>query len=146
MFDETLNVYPHKKLHIDIDPNAKLVHFMPHPVPQINLKTFKREDNRVCCISHSRHLSKVIRRKQYPLPTITDILGKCSGYKFFTKLDDSMQKYRFELDYKSQDSCTTITSVGKYKYLRLLMGLKYSQNIAQAIMEMYCQKLDEELK
>jgi hypothetical protein len=33
MLDETLNVYPHKKVHIDIDPNAKPVHFMPHPVP-----------------------------------------------------------------------------------------------------------------
>jgi hypothetical protein len=45
MFDETLNVYPHKKVHIDIDPNAKPVHFMPHPVPQIHLKTFKQEFN-----------------------------------------------------------------------------------------------------
>jgi hypothetical protein len=43
MFDETLNVYPHKKVHIDIDPNAKPVHFMPYPVPQIHLKTFKKE-------------------------------------------------------------------------------------------------------
>jgi hypothetical protein len=47
MFDETLNVYPHKKVHIDVDLNAKLVHFMPHPVPQIHLKTFKKEDNRI---------------------------------------------------------------------------------------------------
>ncbi len=37
LFDETLNVYSHKKVHIDIDPNAKPVHFMPHPVPQIHL-------------------------------------------------------------------------------------------------------------
>ncbi len=26
MFDETLNVYPHKEVHIDIDPNVKPVH------------------------------------------------------------------------------------------------------------------------
>ena len=76
-----------------------------------------------------------------------DILRKCSGYKFFTKLDNSMQYYRFELYNKSQDSCTIITPFGKYKYLRLPMGLKQcSPDIAQAIMEMYCQKLDEELK
>jgi hypothetical protein len=69
-----------------------------------------------------------------------DILHKCSGYKFFTKLDVSMQYYMFELDNKSQDPCTIITPFGKNKYLRLPTGLKCSLNIAQAIMEMYCHK------
>jgi hypothetical protein len=120
MFDGTLGVYPHKKVHIDIDPNAKPVHSRAyHPVPQIQLKTFKveldhfvrigvltsqqesewaspsfiipKKDGRVCWISNLRQLNKDIRRKQYPLPIITDILRKCSGYKFFTKLDVSMQ-------------------------------------------------------
>ena len=43
MFDETLRVYLHKKVHIDIDPNAKPVHSRPYPVPWIHLKTFKKE-------------------------------------------------------------------------------------------------------
>jgi hypothetical protein len=43
MFNGTLGVYPHKKVHIDIDLNAKSVHSRPHPVPQIHLKTFKME-------------------------------------------------------------------------------------------------------
>ncbi len=33
MFDGTLGVYPQKKVHIDIDPNAKPVHSRPYPVP-----------------------------------------------------------------------------------------------------------------
>jgi hypothetical protein len=66
---------------------------------------------------------------------ITDILRKCSRYKFFAKLDVSMQYYMFELDNKSQDSCTIITPLGKYKYLRLLTGLKCYPDIAQATME-----------
>jgi hypothetical protein len=45
MFNGTLGVYPHKKEHIDIDPNAKPVHSRPYPVPQIHLKTFKKELN-----------------------------------------------------------------------------------------------------
>jgi hypothetical protein len=114
MFDETLDVYPHKRVHIDIDPNAKSVHSMPYPTPQIHLKTFKKEldhlvglgvlapqqesewasssftipkkDNRVCWISNLLLLNKVIRCKQYPLSIITDILRKHSGYKFLLNL------------------------------------------------------------
>jgi hypothetical protein len=43
--DGTLGVYPHKKVPIGIDPNAKPVHSRPYPVPQIHLNTFKKELN-----------------------------------------------------------------------------------------------------
>jgi hypothetical protein len=93
------------------------------------------KDGRVRWISNLHQPNKVIRRKQYPFLIITDILCKHSGYKFFTKLDVSMKYYTFELDKESQDLCTIITPFGKYKYLRLPMGLKCSQDIAQAAME-----------
>ena len=43
MFNGTLGVYPHKKVHIDIDPNAKPVYSRLYPVPRIHLYTFKKE-------------------------------------------------------------------------------------------------------
>ncbi len=36
MFNGTLGVCPHRKVHIDIDPNVKPVHSRPYPVPRIH--------------------------------------------------------------------------------------------------------------
>jgi hypothetical protein len=43
MFNGTLGVYPHKRVHIDIDPNAKPVHSRPYSLPWIHSKTFKKK-------------------------------------------------------------------------------------------------------
>jgi hypothetical protein len=40
MFDGTLGVYHHSKIHIDVDQDAIPKHSRPYPVPRIHLNTF----------------------------------------------------------------------------------------------------------
>jgi hypothetical protein len=56
-----------------------------------------------------------ILRQQYVLPKIQDIFPRHRNYKFFTKIDLSMQYYSFVLDGESSWLwCVFITIYGKY--------------------------------
>jgi len=84
-----------------------------------------------------------MKLKVFNLPRIQDILKKRNGYRFFTKIDISMQYYTFELDEKSKDLCTIATPFGNYRYNRLPMGIKQSPDDAQPFMEDLFRKIPE---
>jgi hypothetical protein len=104
---------------LELLPNAKPIPIKPYPVPWIHLKVYWKEleclielgvlsrvggtqwasptfiipkkDGCVQWISNFCKLNKVICRKIYPLPLIQDILKKHPRYKYFTRIDISMQ-------------------------------------------------------
>ena len=165
LFSGKLGRYPHRKLDLELIPEGrKRLRFQRHyPVAHVHRDVFEQElnrlvelgvlektveaefaaptflipkkDGRVRWISDFRELNSVIKRKCYPLPKINDVLKKRSGYKFFTKLDISMQYYTFELTEQAQDLCVISTPFGLYKYKRAPMGVKQSPDFAQQVME-----------
>jgi hypothetical protein len=151
LFNGQLGLYPNYQVHLELHDNVSPIHMRPYAVPESQEAVFLREleqlcslgvlarcgaskwgaptfiipkkDGRVRWISDFRELNKQNKRKIYPLPRIQDTLRKRSGFLFFTKLDISMQYYTFALDEASQNLCVIVTPFGKYKYLRLPMGI-----------------------
>ncbi len=170
LFNGTLGVYPHKKFHIDLVPGAQLKHSWPYAIPRIHLAAFKKEldrlvqigvlsrqgaskwgsptfvtpkkDKLLCWVSNLQELNKVVLRKQYPLPIISDILCKQTGYAFFSKLGISMQYYTCALE-NSIDLTMIVTPFGKYCFSVLPMDLKWLPDFTQETMENIFRNIDD---
>ena len=158
LFDGQLKTFKGPPVHLQLIENPKPIRRRPYSVPTSHLTVFKAElqrlleigviekaarsewiagtfivpkkDGRVRWITDFRGLNKSLQRKVYPLCKISEIFQRHSGYKFFTKLDISMQYYTLLLDESSRNLCTFATPFGLYRYCRLPMGVSESPDIA----------------
>ena len=73
LFDITLGVYPHKKVHIEIEPGAKPVHERPYPVPCIHLSMYK------CELDHLVDLGILIPQQESKWASPSFIIPKKDG-------------------------------------------------------------------
>eukprot|EP00957_Ditylum_brightwellii_P053311 4041495-Ditylum_brightwellii.AAC.1 len=73
IFDGTLGKYPHKKFHIDIDPDAKSVYSRPYSIPHIHLDTFKRE------LEHQVKIRVLAPQNESESASLTFIIPKKDG-------------------------------------------------------------------
>jgi hypothetical protein len=167
LFSGQLGCFPHCKVNLELKADAIPSQSHPYTVPQNHRAVFKEELNRLCEIGVSSRfgafmwlspsfripkkdsrvqwisdflkLNEHIRRNVYHLPKISNILKRRDGYKYFTKLDISMQYYTFKLDDASKELCRICTPFGNYQYNRLPMGIFQAPDISQEIMEdLFC--------
>jgi len=160
LFDGSLGTWKTDPIELELkDPKVKPYHAKPYPVPYSQEKRLKEEIKRLCeygvlrkinnsewacpmftitkpdgslrSLADLREVNKVIKRKPYPLPKITDMLQKLEGFMFATSLDLNMGYYHMLLTPFSSSLCTVVLPWGKYEYCRLPMGLCVSPDVFQ---------------
>ena len=88
---------------------------------------------RVCL--DPKDLNVAIKREHYPSPLVDDITANCAGATLFSTLDAEKAFYQIQLDEESSKLLTFNTPFGRYRYLRMPMGIKSAPEVYQQRME-----------
>lgn len=124
------------KAELDRMESLGVIQKVQEPSQWVNSMTIVEKKSgklRICLDPHD--LNKNVQRPHYPIKTIDDVLPQLNGAKFFTKLDTTSAYWNVMLDRESSFLTTFNTCFGRYRYLRLPMGLKSSMDIFQLKMD-----------
>ncbi|XP_047991724.1 uncharacterized protein K02A2.6-like isoform X2 [Leguminivora glycinivorella] len=82
-----------------------------------------------------RRANAAIMRENHPLPTMDKLLPQVRDAKYFSKLDIRDAFHQLELHPDSRHITTFITSLGMYRYKRLMFGITCAPEIFQKTIE-----------
>ena len=91
----------------------------------------KKGSDKVRITVDYRKLNVNLVREVFPIPTFEELSSKLSNATHFSKLDASSGFYQIPLSESSQDLTTFITPFGRYKFLRLPMGINIAPEVYQ---------------
>ncbi|KAE8723919.1 hypothetical protein F3Y22_tig00011277pilonHSYRG00017 [Hibiscus syriacus] len=74
------------------------------------------------CIDY-RALNKLMVKKKYPIPLITDLFDQLGGTRWFTKLDLRSGYYQVRIAEGDEQKTACVTRYGSYEYLVMPFGL-----------------------
>ena len=162
LFQGKLGTMPGEPYRVPIKKTAKPYHAKPFPVPVIYQDTLKKELNRledlgvitkdkdsqwaapafiipkkngtVRFLTDFRRLNSQLNRHPYPLPKIQDLLQSVPKFSFVTTLDLNMGYYSTPIHPDDAHYLAFVVPWGKYKYLRLPMGINTAPDEFQARM------------
>lgn len=81
-----------------------------------------------------RPLNKALKRSHFPLPTIEDILPELSKARVFTVCDVKNGFWHVQLDDPSSNLTTFATPYGRYRWLRMPMGISPAPEVFQRML------------
>ena len=115
------------------------------PTEWVNSITYPVKPNgdlRICL--DPKDLNKAIIREHYKAPTLEEITYKLNKAKKFSKVDAYKGFFAYPMDYESSLKTTfnTIPRRGRYRYLRVPMGAKFSQDAYQMKMDQILEGLN----
>lgn len=99
------------------------------------LKAVVKADGAVRWVVTMLGPNKAIRRVYYPMPSTDKLTVKMRGAKRFTKLDIKKAFHHVELDERSREMTTFMTSKGPMRFTRLAFGVNCAPEAFQKIME-----------
>ena len=98
-------------------------------VSQMTIQTKKSGEWRICI--DPRPLNQALKREQYQLPILDEILPELAQARIFSKVDLSRGFWHLALDHKSSLLTTFATPFGRMRWRKLPFGLNISSELFQ---------------
>ena len=111
----------------------KIIEKINHPTDWVSPMIPVRKENSKkvrICVDYKR-LNQNLKREKYQIPTFDELSAKLNKSTVFTKLDASSGFFQIPIDEKSRDLTTFMTPNGRYRFLRLPMGVNIAPEIYQ---------------
>ena len=123
------------KEELDRLETANIITKVTEPTSWVNpLVCVKKSNGKVRLCIDPFQLNKAIYREHYPMNTIDDTATRLSGSQYFSVLDANMGFYQVKLDQQSSYHTTFATPFGRYRHLRMPMGISSAPEIFQRVM------------
>ncbi len=98
-----------------------------------SLHVVPKKDNSVRLTIDPRDLNKALVREYHPTNTVEDVSQRVGHAKYFTVLDANQGYFQLELDEDSRNYTAFNTPFGRYRYLRLPMGINSAPELFQRV-------------
>ncbi|XP_051782584.1 uncharacterized protein K02A2.6-like [Erpetoichthys calabaricus] len=99
-----------------------------------SLIVVKKPSSKLRICIDPRPLNKALKRSHFPLPTIEDILPELSKAKVFTVCDVKNGFWHVQLDNPSSYLTTFATPYGRYRWLRMPLGISPAPEVFQRML------------
>lgn len=94
-----------------------------------------KKDGTVRFLTDFRELNRCLQRHYYPLPRIQDLMRELPRPAYVSALDLVMGYYSRELAEESRSYTAVVLPWGKYRYIRLPMGISTARDEFHAVMQ-----------